>query len=115
MNLLRETTAVINEFDHVSTEIVFIGSEGSGHSCTWEEFQTIANIEYDNGFGGQEIASDLIIVFSDGSRMYRNEYDGSECWAMVSAFKQPTVQLEITTVCSGRSWDTLANMNKIEE
>jgi hypothetical protein len=89
MNLLKETISELKKSGHSPTDIVFIGSEESGHTCTWEEFQVLADQEYDSGYGGQEVAMDLIIVFSDGSKMWRDEYDGSESWAWKRPFKAP--------------------------
>ena len=43
-----------------------------------EEFDTLLNIEYDNGYGGQEI--DGTILFNDNTWLSRGEYDGSEWW-----------------------------------
>jgi hypothetical protein len=90
MNLLKETIEDIRQSGHTPKDIVFIGSEVTGHRCCWTEFQTLANVEYDAGFGAQEVASDLIIVFFDGAKMWRREYDGSESWAYSRPFKMPT-------------------------
>ena len=89
MNLLKETIEDIELNGHTIESIIFIGAEHSGHSCTWEEFQRIADVEYDNGYGGQEVATDLVIVFSDGSMMTRCEYDGSEWWGYRTPFVIP--------------------------
>ena len=40
---------------------------------------TPLNIEYDDGYGGQELYG--TIVFNDGTWLERGEYDGSEWWA----------------------------------
>lgn len=68
-NFLEETKTDIEKSGHQTSDIVFIGSEKSGHQCSWDEFCLLANREYDSGYGGQEVSSDLIIVFSDGSSM----------------------------------------------
>ena len=92
MNLLSETIKDIESSGHTTDDIVFIGSEKSGHSCTWEQFVSLADREYDSGFGSSEVATDLIIVFSDGSKMWRGEYDGSEWWEDSSPFQKPDGQ-----------------------
>lgn len=79
-NLLQETIQAIEKSGHTIDDIIFIGSLTSGHSCTWDEFKTLADIEYDAGYGAQEVASDLVICFGDGNRLWRREYDGSEKW-----------------------------------
>lgn len=111
MNLLRETLNYIKLSNHEATDIIFIGSEQSGHSCTWEEFTDIGDINYDCGFGSQEIATDLIIVFSDGTKMWRDEYDGSERWEYSTLFKSPEDQKPIKCLV-GTLWKTLSEVNK---
>ena len=91
MNLLQETIDDIKHSGHKPEDIAFIGSEDSWHSCTWDEFTKLADRDYDNGYGAQKVASDLIIVFSDGTKMWRYEYDGSENWDYSSPFKMPEV------------------------
>lgn len=54
------------------------------HWCTWETFAEAARtIDYNNGYGRQEIEESLEILFKDGSWMQRWEYDGSEGWEYV--------------------------------
>jgi hypothetical protein len=112
MNLLQETIEFILQIGKETKDIIFIGSENSGHSCTWAEYEILADQEYDNGFGAQEVARDLIIVFSDGSKMWRNEYDGSEWWAHFPPFKVPTEAKPIKKLfVNGFGWEDLANIN----
>ena len=89
ITLLEETTAKIYESGHVIEDIIFIGSEESGHSCSWDEFKVMASKGYDNSYGIAEVAIDLIIVFSDGQKMWRDEYDGSEWWEVQTPFRKP--------------------------
>lgn len=43
--------------------------------------QKLADFSYYPGYGSAEIAIDLEIIFSDGARMIRQEYDaGAEWW-----------------------------------
>jgi hypothetical protein len=90
INLLDETIDAIFDSGHTAKDIVFIGSLESGHSCTWEEFKTLADVEYDDGFGAQKVAYDLVICFSDGTRLWRREYDGSESWDFIRPVALPT-------------------------
>ena len=83
MNLLVETILAIKKAKKTIKAICFIGSEDSKYSCKWTEFEKLANIEYNKGFGAQEVAKDLIIRFYDGSVMIRQEYDGSESWRFI--------------------------------
>lgn len=100
-NLLNETLEVMNEHNLLVKDIVFIGSLESNLKCSFEEFQELADITYDNGYGSQEILSSLTVVFKDGSRLIRDEYDGSESWKFLLPlvedlpFKQLTCIKEI--------------------
>ena len=51
-NLLKETKEAIRASGHRIGDIVFIGSEDSGHECSWGEFEFLADKEYDSGYGG---------------------------------------------------------------
>lgn len=42
--------------------------------------ETLAAIDYDNGYGGQELFG--TIVFKDNTWLEREEYDGSEWWEL---------------------------------
>ena len=45
------------------------------------------DIDYDDGYGDQEIAVDLVVVFTDGGFLCREEYDGSEWWEYEPPFR----------------------------
>lgn len=109
-NLLQETIQDIENSGHNVQDIVFIGSSYSGYSCTWNEFLLLADIEYNSGYGAQEVASDLTIVFRDGITMWRSEYDGSEWWEYVKPVESPKEQKKITKLTGGM-WATLADLN----
>jgi hypothetical protein len=112
VNLLQETIEDIIRSGHKIEDIVFIGSESSGHSCTWREYGILANNDYDDGFCAQKVASDLIIVFSDGAKMWRYEYDGSERWEYSSPFKMPDGAKQIRKLfANGVGWEDLAEIN----
>jgi hypothetical protein len=116
MNLLEETIEDIKSSGHTEKDIIFIGSEQSGHSCSWEEFKTLADIEYDCGFGAQEIATDLIIAFEDGSKMWRHEYDGSERWEYSKPFKMPKELKPIARLTfDGCMWETLEDIQSAKQ
>lgn len=113
MNLLRETLDAIAESGHAVADIVFIGSRASGHRCTWDEFAAMADVEYDNGYGAQEVANDLEVVFSDGASMTRSEYDGSESWGFSRPFTAPPVARKITRLVASPAevgWVSLSEM-----
>jgi hypothetical protein len=87
MNLLKETISVFNSYNLVPHNILFIGCEETAHRCSWEQFQTLADREYDGGYGCAEVLTDLVIVFVDGTKLSRSEYDGSEWWSVLSQQK----------------------------
>jgi hypothetical protein len=97
-NFLEETIEDIKESGHKIEDIIFIGSVASGHQCTWDEFKILANREYDSGFGALEVATDLIIVFSDKIVMRRDEYGGSEWWEYQKPFVMPKESKKIKTL-----------------
>lgn len=114
MNLLTETLGAITCSGHTPEDIVFIGSRDSGHCCTWEEFKILADQEYDSGFGSQDVARDLEIVFKDKQTMWRSEYDGSEWWSYSVPFKMPKEKKPIRTLFCGM-WSYLADQDERDE
>lgn len=80
MNLLTETTDKLKQLHLNVSDIAFIGTNDYVHSCTWERFRVLADLEYPDGYTGPHILQSLIIVFKDGSHLRRYEYDGSERW-----------------------------------
>lgn len=98
MNFLYETTAAIAESGHVPEDIVFIGSEKTGHQCTWSEFECLADVEYDEKLGGQLVPYDLQIVFSDDHRMTRIHNGWEECWIYSVPFVIPEKHRAITSL-----------------
>lgn len=68
------------ELDYGETDVLFIGTIDGKYRMTWDKFRDKANFVYDNGYGSQIIAHDLIVYFCDGTFLERAEYDGSEWW-----------------------------------
>lgn len=79
-NLLEETVLEINGSDHVVENVSWVGSMDGKYAITWDAFTEISDVLYDDGYGSQEVAADLVVVFDDGSHLERYEYDGSEYW-----------------------------------
>jgi hypothetical protein len=86
MNLAKETQAVLKENGRSKNDILWIGCREFKIDNFWE---VAAKTDYDNGYGSQEIASDLIIVGKDFI-MRRREYDGSEWWEFEFNIKEPS-------------------------
>jgi len=79
-NLLEETLHKMEYNNKQENDVDWVGSRDGKYAINWNQFKAIGNIKYDSGFGGQEIAPDLVIVFKDGTWLERHEYDGSEWW-----------------------------------
>jgi hypothetical protein len=87
MNLLKETIEVLLEHGKTEKDVMWCGSPEFGW-FTWEDFKEIADVEYDNGYGSQKVATDLLIVGED-FWLERHEYDGSEWWEFKQQPQKP--------------------------
>jgi hypothetical protein len=74
INLYDEIIGALNNVGKTITDILWVGTK--------------KEIDYDNGFGGSIIATDLIIVGVDWW-LSREEYDGSEWWRYNAYPKKP--------------------------
>lgn len=107
-NLLQETTETLMENNKTWDDVLWIG--GSEFTISVEDFKKLANREYDSGYGGQEVATDLKIVGKDWW-MERGEYDGSEWWDYKAYPTKPSEQKLVKRVIdSNFGWQTLAEM-----
>lgn len=85
-NLLEETIEVLQRNGKTPKDVLWVGSKsGIG---TWDKFEAIADFEYDDGYGGNEIHSSAKIVGPDWW-LERGEYDGSEWWEFKRRPEQP--------------------------
>ena len=75
-NLLKETTETLNHYNKTLDDIEWFGNE---------EIELTGDLEkaidfyYDDGYGGQEVLNDLILVGKD-FWLERHEYNGAEWW-----------------------------------
>lgn len=67
-NFKEETLEFMEQIGKSVDSILFIGS--AEFKIPEENFWEIADFGYESGFGAQEIAKDLVVVFKDGSWMY---------------------------------------------
>lgn len=112
-DLLKETEEAVEGSGHTVEDIKYIGSL-DGYSCTWDEFKKLAEQDdgnYYSGFGGQTLASDILIVFTDMIYMKRGEYDGSEWWEFNEPIILPTKLKPIKHIANGDVWASLKEMN----
>jgi len=110
INLLKETEEYMKETGQKPEDICFIGCALSGHECTWDEYKVLADVEYDNDCGGQEVMSDLILRFKNGTVMHRQEYEGYENWDCIfgedAAIQKKNIQsLMVEDYRIGSFWD----------
>ncbi len=103
MNLLEETRDTLKESSIKESEVLWVGSKKIWF--TWEEFVSLANVEYSCGYGCAEIARDLIIVGKD-FWLERGEYDGSEWWEFKRMPEKPG-QKEIPNSLIREGWEDL--------
>lgn len=71
--------------------MLWFGTEDK--SINSDVFWKIADILYDNGFGGTEVNESLLVV-GDKWWMERHEYDGSEWWEYKEHPTQPIIETD---------------------
>jgi len=125
MNLLKETLDILNDSNILEDQILYVAGKKSNIKISWEHFKKIADTDYDNGYGGQEVAQDLVIVGND-FWLERSEYDGSEWWSFK---KKPDIKgkyqddkIHSLTVSQAEerniecsSWDDLNALNGLDK
>jgi len=110
LNLLNETIEKLKNCNKSPNDVLWVGDNEI--KTTWDNFQKISNVEYDNGYGGAEVADKLLIVGKD-FWLERHEYDGSEWWEFKELPIEPKQTMELKTVLCG--WDSLTEANKTKE
>ena len=108
-NLLKETIQVLKANNKELKDILWFGTKENEIDATIEE---LFNIEYDDGFGSQKIANNLIVV-GNSWWLERHEYDGSEWWEYKEVINRPLNKVKIERVDEGM-WDTLEEINNIK-
>lgn len=118
MNLFKETLEILKDNNKTFEDILWIGTRN--YYVDKEKFKEIANVEYDDGYGGQEVARNLIIV-GDDWYLERNEYDGSEWWELKKMPIKPDKKLDLKALTIDQAdengmdiscgWETLERMN----
>ena len=107
-NLLKETEIYIEMWGKKVTDVKWVGSEDYGW-FTWEDFKELANVDYDDGFGAQEVAKDLLVVGEDWW-LERHEYDGSEWWELKELPVKPD-EYKKPNMLIGGMWKNLGELN----
>lgn len=107
MNLLKETNHVLKKNGKSLKDIKWVGC--NEFIIPLENFVTCADSVYDNGYGSQKVATDLVIV-GDNWWMERYEYDGSEWWEYKELPQKPSKEKQVKRVIGGM-WDSLEELN----
>ena len=110
MNLLKETIKKLEDNGKFQADVLWCGSDTFGWFM-WGEFIAIADVEYDPGFGGAEVAVDLLVVGKD-FWLERHEYDGSEWWEFKTLPVRPAEYRKADKVICG-SWQK--NLKEIHD
>lgn len=110
-NLLDETMEALKSHNKDIGDVIWVGSADGQYAISWFEFIMIAPITYNDSYGSQKIAKDLVIVGKD-FWLERGEYDGSEWWEYKTI---PSLELEpktFSSVMNGDSWASIEEMNR---
>ena len=90
MNLWEETVREIEYSGHTLDDIDWIGCNDFTIDVDYYK-HLAAMTEYHDGFGTEEVALDLVIVFKDNTWLSRDSYDGSEWFAYNAKPQKPAV------------------------
>ena len=76
-NLWKETICDLAENGKTWDDVICVCCDD--FKITKSQFEKLANREYNDGYGGVEVAQDLMVVGAD-FWLERHQYDGSEWW-----------------------------------
>lgn len=105
--MLKETEAVLRENGKSLKDIKWVGCDA--FTIPFENFVACADKEYDDGFGAQEVAIDLVIV-GDNWWLERHENDGSEWWEYKELPQKPSEEKQVKRVIGGM-WCSIEELN----
>lgn len=111
MHFYSETMSILKKHNKTLDDIVWIGTESV--EIPIENFIALADFNYDDGFGAQEVALDLLIVGHD-FWLARIEYDGAERWEYHTMPQRPTTMQSVELLYVSDKfvgWKTLAELN----
>ena len=111
MNLKDETLAILKDYGKTKEDVLWVGC--NKFKLPIDLFWKLADKNYHAGFGGQEVAIDLLVVGRDWW-LERHEYDGSEWWEFKTIPVEPKKTKQVNTLMPGL-WDTLDEQRHYEE
>lgn len=89
MNLLNETLDCLKVLEIDEKDVY--GAYDGKTLLNWNDFKKLAkDINYDNGYGCQEINQSLL-VYTKKAILYRHGYDGAEEWRYVPILDKDTL------------------------
>jgi hypothetical protein len=94
LSLLQETLESLAAEGKTGDDVRWVGDRIFW--TTWEQFASVADHEYDSGYGSAEVRESLLVV-GDDWWLERHEYDGSEWWEFKSLPKMPETQATLLT------------------
>lgn len=113
-NLYDETVAILESNDKTIDDIEYIGTSETKIN-THKALELMKKTNYDGGFGGQEIAENLMII-GNGFVMTRGEYDGSEWWDYMQTDPSlPKAETEVKSFKADIGWKSLEEINGLED
>lgn len=95
INLKEETIKKLEEYGKNPEEVKWVGCES--FKIPISEFWKLADKFYDNGYGGEEVAEDLLVV-GDNWWLERHTYDGAEWWEYKTIPYEPDKTLNVPSL-----------------
>jgi len=80
INLRQETFAQLKEHGFAPADVLWVGSQEGDLKIGWDEFASIADMDYDNVSPPTVVAVDLVIVGSNWWCLERQDCEGTEWW-----------------------------------
>lgn len=113
-NLFDETVTILEIHGKTIADIEYIGSSETKIN-TNKALELMKKTNYDNGYGAQEIAENLMIK-GNGFIMIRGEYDGSEWWDYMQPDPSlPQVDTDVKSFEANIGWESLEEINGLED
>lgn len=84
INFLQETTQAVKDAGKRVSDVAWVGKMDGTVTCAWEEFEKLADLDYDKNYGGEEIDPALVVVFIGGGWLERSGEGGKEWWELKS-------------------------------
>jgi hypothetical protein len=102
INLLHETITILNEHGKPLDDIDWVGSKDL--RIPMVQFLKLADVEYNNGYGGEEVYMGLLVVGNDWW-LERHTYDGSEWWEHKSLPTKPNKTSKVLGIVESQDDD----------